>query len=83
VLCILLGGAFLFFTMMKLSGQPEMVAEFDTVGLGHWFRYFTDSLELMGGIAILVPRVSIFGAMVLLLVQLAGIRHSVPCDVGG
>jgi uncharacterized membrane protein YphA (DoxX/SURF4 family) len=67
---VLLGSAFLFFSFMKLSGHPNMVAEFDIVGLGQWFRYFTGALELVGGLAVLVPRVSVLGAILLLLVDL-------------
>lgn len=69
VLRVLLGGAFIFFSFMKLSSQPHMVAEFETVGLGTWFRYFTGALELVGGAALLFPRSSILGAMILLAVD--------------
>jgi uncharacterized membrane protein YphA (DoxX/SURF4 family) len=69
VLRVLLGLAFLFFSFMKLSGQPNMVAEFDVVGLGQWFRYFTGGLELIGGLAVLVPRASVIGAILLLIVD--------------
>lgn len=57
-------------SFMKLSGQPMMVAEFDHVGLGQWFRYFTGLLELVGGIAVLIPAVSVYGALVLLVVDI-------------
>jgi putative oxidoreductase len=55
---------------MKLTSQPPMVAEFQTVGLGQWFRYLTGALELAGGLAVLVPRLSILGAAILLLVDI-------------
>jgi uncharacterized membrane protein YphA (DoxX/SURF4 family) len=64
----LIGVAFIFFASMKLSSQPRMVAEFTHVGLGQWFRYFTGSLELIGGISVLIPRVSALGAALLLIV---------------
>ena len=67
---VLLSLAFLFFSFMKLSGKPNMVAEFEVVGLGQWFRYFAGTLELIGGLAVLVPQVSVFGAILLLLVDL-------------
>lgn len=70
VLRVLLGAAFLFFSFMKLSSQPHMVAEFATVGLGQWFRYFTGILELIGGTVLLVPRTLIFGAILLFAVDL-------------
>ncbi len=47
-----------------------MVHEFQIVGLGQWFRYFTATLELAGGITILIPRISAFGAATLLCVDI-------------
>ena len=69
VLRVLLGAAFLMAAYMKLSGNPQMVAEFDTVGLGQWFRYATGLLELVGGVAILIPALSVLGAGLLLCVD--------------
>jgi len=69
ILRILMAALFLFASFMKLSGKPMMIEEFDTIGLGQWFRYFTGALELAGAIAILVPSVSAFGAIVLLAVD--------------
>ena len=43
-----------------------MVEEFGLFGVGQWFRYLTGLLELAGGIAIVVPPISVFGAMLLL-----------------
>ncbi|SES46733.1 DoxX family protein [Rhizobium sp. NFR03] len=58
---------------MKLSGREAMVAEFDAVGLGQWFRHFTAILELIGGIAVLIPSVSVFGAILMLVVDLGAL----------
>jgi len=69
VLRVLIAALFLFAGFMKLTGQPMMVEEFGTIGLGQWFRYFTGALELAGAIAILLPSVSVFGAIVLLAVD--------------
>jgi putative oxidoreductase len=69
ILRILMAALFLFASYMKLSGNPMMVDEFNTIGLGQWFRYLTGVLELAGGIAILVPSVSVFAALVLLAVD--------------
>jgi uncharacterized membrane protein YphA (DoxX/SURF4 family) len=70
VLRILLAGVFLSGAVMKLTGAPMMIAEFQQVGLGDWFRYFTGALELVGGLAILLPAVSPLGAALLLVVDL-------------
>jgi putative oxidoreductase len=69
VLRVLAAALFLFAGFMKLAGHPTMVQEFDLVGLGQWFRYLTGVLELVGGVAILVPSVSVFGAILLLVVD--------------
>ena len=69
VLRVLLGAAFLFAGFSKLTGQPMMVAEFDQVGLGQWFRYVTGLLEVVGAIALVVPRSSVLGAILLLAVD--------------
>lgn len=69
VLRVLLAALFLFAAYMKLSGNPMMVAEFDTVGLGQWFRYVTGILELVGAVALLVPKTSLYGAALLLCVD--------------
>jgi len=69
ILRILMAALFLFASYMKLTDNPMMVDEFNTIGLGQWFRYFTGALELAGGIAILVPSVSVFAALVLVAVD--------------
>jgi putative oxidoreductase len=70
VLRILIGAMFILAGVMKLTSQPMMVTEFDQVGLGQWFRYVTGALELLGGIAVLVPRYSSLGAILLFLIDL-------------
>ena len=69
ILRILMAALFLFASYMKLTDNPMMVDEFNTIGLGQWFRYLTGALELAGGVAILVPSVSVFAALVLLAVD--------------
>jgi uncharacterized membrane protein YphA (DoxX/SURF4 family) len=69
VLRLLLAAVFLAAAFMKLTGAPMLVAEFDLVGLGQWFRYATGVLEIAGAVLLLVPGVSRFGAMLLLLID--------------
>jgi uncharacterized membrane protein YphA (DoxX/SURF4 family) len=69
ILRVLVAAVFLFAAFMKLSGQPMMVEEFATVGLGQWFRDFTGVLEVVGAVATLVPAVSPLGAVLLLAVD--------------
>ena len=66
---ILVAGLFLLPGFMKLIGQPMMVQEFETVGLGQWFRYATGVIEVIGAIMVLIPPVSALGGCLLLLVD--------------
>jgi putative oxidoreductase len=49
----------------KLAGAEEMVKNFDTIGLGQWFRYVTGGLEVLGAVLLLVPKLSGVGALLL------------------
>ncbi|HEY0912937.1 MAG TPA: DoxX family protein [Bradyrhizobium sp.] len=53
----------------KLYGVPMLVEEFQHIGLGQWFRYFTGTLELLGAVLILVPSLAAFGAMLLICIM--------------
>ncbi len=62
---ILLAAAFVFAGGSKLAGVPAMVALYDTIGLGQWFRYVTGFIELGSAVALLVPSLAPFGAVAL------------------
>ena len=53
----------------KLVGSADMVALFDAVGIGQWFRYATGSLEVLGALLLIVPGKSAFGAALLACVM--------------
>jgi putative oxidoreductase len=65
ILKILFGLVFIGAGCAKIYGPPAMVAEFDAVGLGQWFRYFTGALEIIGAIMLLAPKTTGFGALLL------------------
>jgi putative oxidoreductase len=66
-------GMFLMVGFFKLSGDPRMVELFDAIGLGQWFRYVTGSLEVLGAILLLIPRLSGLGALLLVGVMLGAV----------
>ena len=68
ILRIVLALLFLATGFSKLSGQPMMVAEFGTIGLGQWFLYFTGALEVIAAIAVLIPTLSAFGALLMVAI---------------
>ena len=57
----------------KLLGSSDMIALFDAVGIGQWFRYVTGSLEVLGGLLLIVPGKTAFGAVLLACVMAGAI----------
>src|SRR4030095_12687537 len=57
----------------KLLGVPGMIALFDAIGIGQWFRYVTGSLEVLGGLLLVVPGTAAFGAVLLAAVMAGAI----------
>ena len=73
VLQIAAAGMFLMVGFLKLSGNAQLVGLFEAIGLGQWFRYLTGSLEVLGAIMLLVPRLSGLGALLLVGVMLGAV----------
>ena len=69
VLQIGAAGMFLMVGFLKLSGNPQLVALFEAIGLGQWLRYLTGSLEVAGAILLLIPRTSGLAALMLAAVM--------------
>jgi putative oxidoreductase len=65
VLQVLAAAAFISAGGAKLAGVPMMVEIFDKVGVGQWFRYVTGTIEIVAGIALLIPALAAFGAVML------------------
>ena len=70
VLQVLLAAAFLMAGASKLAGAEMMVGQFETIGLGQWFRYLTGGLEVAAAVLLLVPRLSGYGALLLIPIML-------------
>src|SRR5437016_8417594 len=68
----------------KLLGSPAMIALFDAVGVGQWFRYVTGSLEVLGALLLVIPGTTAFGAVLLAAVMAGAVMahltvlHSAP-----
>ena len=73
LLRVLLGTAFFASGGAKLVGVPAMVEMFEKVGVGQWFRIVTGALEVSGAILLLIPRLTFYGAALLLLVMVGAV----------
>jgi uncharacterized membrane protein YphA (DoxX/SURF4 family) len=67
---------------MKLTGAPDMVALFDAIGVGQWFRYVTGGIEVGGAALLLVPRLAGMGALLLAATMVGAIITHVAV-IGG
>jgi uncharacterized membrane protein YphA (DoxX/SURF4 family) len=70
ILSVLTALAFIAAGSSKLAGAPAMVAIFDKVGVGQWFRYFTGAVELTAGIGSLISRYAFYAALALVVVTI-------------
>ena len=65
--------AFLAAGYAKLTGAEMMVATFEAVGVGQWFRYVTGAIEVVGAIALFVPGKAAYGAVALVVTMVGAI----------
>jgi uncharacterized membrane protein YphA (DoxX/SURF4 family) len=73
VLSLLLALVFFMAGGVKLLGRPALVHEFQQIGIGQWFRYFTGTLEVVGAVGVLIPRFSRWAALLLTVVMIGAI----------
>ncbi|MBF9043476.1 DoxX family membrane protein [Rhodobacterales bacterium HKCCE4037] len=65
VVRILLTLAFVAAGLAKLAGAEMMVATFDLIGWGQWFRYLTGLIEVGAALLLWVPGKQAYGALLL------------------
>ena len=65
--------AFLMAGGSKLAGAPMMVAVFQKIGLGQWFRYLTGGLEVAGAIGLFLPKYAFYAALLLAAVMVGAV----------
>ena len=67
---ILLGLIFIGVGLAKLLGAPFMVAIFEKIAIGQWFRYVTGLIEILGGVLVVRAQSAFYGALLLACVML-------------
>lgn len=74
---VALAAMFLTAGESRLVGVPAMVSLFDLIGIGPWLRYVTGDIEVISGIAPLVPLPAVFGALLLIATMVGAISTNV------
>lgn len=70
---ILVSLAFLAAGGAKLLGAAMMVATFEAVGIGQWFRYVTGAIEVGSAILLWVPGAQAIGAGLLVCTMIGAV----------
>ena len=65
--------AFVAAGLAKLAGVDMMVATFDAVGVGQWFRYVTGIIEIAGAALLWIKGREVFGAALLAVTMVGAV----------
>lgn len=73
VLQVSLALMFVMAGLSKIFGDAAMVQMFADIGMGQWFRYVVGTLEVVGAVGVLIPRLSGLAALGLACVMVGAI----------
>jgi len=76
----LLCALYLFASSGKLMSDPQAVEGFRKVGYSDGFRLFIGTCELLGGIALLIPRLAFWAAIGLFIIMLGAVYTHVSTN---
>src|SRR5262249_41216234 len=57
------GLLFFFVGKSKLGARSGWIKTFERIGFGQWFRYLTGAIQMVGAIAVLIPRIFLCGIL--------------------
>ena len=78
---VVLAGLFLMAGGLKLAASPQMVQGFQEWGFSKGFLFFIGGAEALGGLALLIPRLSAVSAMGLMVIMVgAAYTHLINGD---
>jgi uncharacterized membrane protein YphA (DoxX/SURF4 family) len=69
----LVSAAFLAAGLAKLAGVAMMVATFETIGWGQWFRYLTGIIEVGAAVLLWVPGMRALAALALVCTMIGAV----------
>ena len=68
---------FFFVGKSKFGAHSSWIKTFDQIGFGQWFRYMTGVIQMLGAIAVLIPRIFPWGIVILACTMLGAILASI------
>lgn len=57
----------------KFGTHSSWIKTFEQIGFGQWFRYLTGTIQMLGAIAVLIPRIFPWGILMLACTMLGAI----------
>lgn len=73
LLRLLLAAVFLAAGLTKLGGVEMMVATYEALGVGQWFRYVTGVIEIAAAILLFLPSKQVWGALLLVCTMIGAV----------
>jgi len=67
------GGLFFFVGKSKFGAQSSWIKTFEQIGFGQWLRYVTGGIQIASAIMILIPRIFVWGILMLAATMLGAI----------
>jgi uncharacterized membrane protein YphA (DoxX/SURF4 family) len=64
---------FIYIGSTKFGPTSGWIPIFDRIGLGQWFRYLTGTMQIGGGILLLIPQTGLLGATILASTMLGAV----------
>ena len=80
VVCALLCALYLMTGYLKVTSSPQAVEGFQKYGYSDGFRIFIGTCELLGGIALLIPRLAFWSACGLFIIMLGAAQAHLTHD---
>ena len=70
---VILAIAFFAAGSAKLAGVEMMVATYETIGVGQWFRYLTGTIEVGSAVLLFTPGKQVWGAALLVCTMIGAV----------
>jgi len=82
ILSLLLAASFVFAGYTKIPPGPNMIKRFENWGYNADFALLIGVLEILGAILILIPRMTILGACIIIVLMMGAVYTHLATGIG-